>query len=226
MNSSMPRLIVILSFLLAPVLAAQAPGRGDLSVRLLAERVPGGIGQVVLVAQDKTTEPFDLPVNHLSDPVVAPARTFGVRPADAEAKLATVTLPEVGRSFIVLLVPAAEGGYKPVVVPAEDASFKAGDVYFYNHADKTVIGYVGTSTFTLPPGRGQIVRPAGPREDTFYDVAFGVRDATGDRPFSTTRWPIETRVRAYVFFFTNPTTNRVDYRAVDEYLSPPEAATP
>lgn len=218
----MTRATCILSFILAPLLSAQVPGRGDLSVRLLAERVPPGIGQVVLIADDKATQPFDLPVNHLAEAIVPPARVFGIRSAEGEARLASVTLPEAGRSFIVLLVPAAGGGYSPVVIPAEDPSFRGGDTYIYNHADKTVIGYVGTTTFTLAPGSGRIVRPAGPREETFYDVAFGVREPEGDRPLSTTRWPIETRVRAYVFFFNNPTTQRVDYRAVDEYLPSPD----
>src|SRR5690606_14283893 len=34
--------------------------------------------------------------------------------------------------------PLRKGRYEPVVLRADDPSFKPGDVYFHNHADKTV----------------------------------------------------------------------------------------
>jgi hypothetical protein len=198
--------------------AAQA-SRGDVSVRFLAERVPPGIGKVALAAEDAVTEPFDLPMNHLSETQTAPARAFVLRAVEKNATMAKIALPEQGKAFIILLIPSKEGGYQPIVIASEDPAFRPGDVYFYNHADKPILGYVGTSKFILQPSSSQIIRPAGAREENaFYDVGFGVREKEGDRALSATRWPVDNKTRSYVLFFVNPTTNRIDFRAVDEFV--------
>ena len=191
-------------------------------MRFLAERAPVELGQVQLAAKEVKSKPFDLPINHLSEPQTPPQRLFSVWSVAKNVSLATVTLPELGDAFIVLLIPAAEGGYKPVVIAAQDANFKPGDIYFYNHANKTVLGYVGTAKFVLEPAVGQVLRPQGPStEGPFYEIGLGVREKEGDRPLSTARWPIQKDMRMYVFFFINPQTQRLDFRAVDEFVEPP-----
>jgi hypothetical protein len=220
--------VCLLIALLARVSAqdpAPQPAKGKVTVRFLAERAPGEIGEVVMVAGEARGKAFKLPVNHLSEAQPAPGRAFTIQPVAKAVDLASVTLPEDGKAFNVLLVPAAKGGYTPVVIPAGDPAFKAGDVYFYNHSPKTVLGFVGTAKLTLASGKGQILRPAGPRADQNYDVGFGVREKEGDRVLSKSRWPVDLTNRTYVFFFVNPKTQRVDFRAVDEFV-PPEKPAP
>lgn len=219
------RFAILFTLFLTPLLRGQESGRGDLKVRFLAERAPANLGQVDLMAGKVRSAGFELPVNHLSDPVVPPARAFSICQAGKDKALATVTLPEGGKAFIVLLIPATSGGYKPVIIPSDDASFKPGDVYFYNHSDKPVLGYVGTAKFVLQPATGQTLRPAGAKPEKFYDVGFGVREKEGDRTLSTTRWPEDPRQRSYVFFFVNPKNNRLDFRAVDEFVPPEKPAS-
>jgi hypothetical protein len=218
----MLKLIPLIVLAATGIAAAQASAtKGGLKVRFLAERAPEAIGQVMLVAKEAKSAPFDLPTNHLSDPQTPPQRVFSVWSAAKNVSLATVTLPEQGDSFIALLIPAAEGGYKPVVISAKDDDFRPGDIYFYNHADKTVLGYVGTAKFTLAPALGKVLRPAGPStEGPFYEIGLGVREQDGDRPLSTARWPVQKDIRMYVFFFINPRTQRLDFRAVDEFVEP------
>lgn len=221
------------AFILSLLLLAVAPARGQSpaakggpNVRFLAERGAEETGKVVLVAEEMKSAPFDLPTKFLSDPVPAPKRAFRVWSSARNAALASVSLPERGDAFIVLLVPAATGGYKPVVIADKDPSFRPGDVYFYNHADKTVLGYVGTAKFILESGKSIAVRPAGAKDEgRYYEVGLGVREKDGDRPLSTSRWPAQKQVRTYVFFFLNPRTQRLDFRAVDEFVDP-EAAEP
>ena len=216
----MSRILPILLLLLVPVCHAQQTGGGKLMVRFLAERAPKDLGEVVLATEKSKSAGFGLPVNHLSEPVEAPARAFSVRTGEKDVALASVKLPEDGKSFIVLLVPNPKGGYKPVVIAANDPAFKPGDVYFYNHADRPVLGYVGSAKFVLPPSSGKSLRPAGAKPEGYYDVGFGVREKEGDRALSTTRWPVDPQLRSYVFFFVNPTTKRLDFRAVDEFVPP------
>jgi len=221
----MNRFTVALVVLFAAICHAQEPGKRDLTVRFLAERAPQNLGQVEMATEKEKSAAFELPINNLSDAIAAPARAFDLLVVGKELTLASIALPEEGKSFVVLLIPAAKGGYKPVVIPADDPAFKPGDTYFYNHADKTVLGYVGTAKFILGPGKGQTLRPAGARPENFYDVGFGVREKEGDRALSTTRWPVDDKIRSYVFFFVNPATKRLDFRAVDEFV-PPEKPAP
>lgn len=103
-----------------------------------------------------------------------------------------------------------------------DPSFKSGDIYFYNRTDKMVFGFVGTEKFILAPAKSTILRPKAARAEKFYDVGLGFREAEGDRVLATTRWPEDNQARFYVFFYVNSETNRIAYRAVDEFV-PQEA---
>jgi hypothetical protein len=215
----MPRVFLIAVLVLAAIANAIEPSKGGPDVRFLAERAPADLGQVLLASAEGRSDPFDLPVNNLSAPKTPPAKVFSVWSVANNVSLASVALPEEGKSFIVLLIPSSKGGYSPVVMRSDDPSFKPGDIYFHNIADKTVLGFVGTAKFTLDPAKGTIVRPKGARDEKFYDVGLGVREKEGDRVLATTRWPEDSQSRFYVFFYLNPETKSISYRAVDEFVA-------
>ena len=208
---------LLLSLLLAAPSLALAK---DPVVRLLADRAPEGTGEIVLAAGDKRSAAMPLPVNAPSGPLSAPARAFEVKAAEGDASLAKVVLPEAGDSFLVLLL-SAEKTFQPVVLSADAKTFKPGDVYFHNSSSKTVIGKVGTAEFTLEAGKGSVVTPAGASPEKLYAVSFKVRDEKKERVLSETNWPVDTSLRTYVFFFNKPGTDRVDFRAVEEFVAEP-----
>lgn len=221
----MSKLAVLFCLLAATLAQAQPSGGKKLKVRFLAERAPADLGQVMLAAKEVKSTPFELPVSYLSAAQNPPERVFALWSATKNLALTNITLPEQGDSFIVLLFPANEGGYKHVVISDNNPDFKPGDVYFYNQADKTVMGFVGTSKFTLDPAKGTTLRPAGPSGDgAYYDVGLGVREKEGDKPLSIARWPVQKGIRMYVFFFLNPRSGKLDFRAVDEFVEPEVAA--
>lgn len=222
------RLIVgLIACLSCWAMAAPEKGAKGVEVRFLAERVPGNLGRVLLVAEESRSEPFDLPVNNLSEPQEPPARAFGVVSVEHRAPVATIRLPDEGDSFIVLLVtkPAMDG-YSVVTIPSSGPGFKGGDIYFHNNADKPVMGVVGTAKFTLDRREGKVLTPQGARQEGFYDVGLGVKEEGGNRLIKSTRWPEDKQARFYVFFYNDPKTKRITYRAVDEFLIPPELADP
>lgn len=217
----MYKLVVFLCLLATALVHAQTGASKKLKVRFLAERAPAEIGQVMLVAKEVKSAAFDLPVSHLSAPQTPPERIFALWSVGKNVSLANISLPEEGSSFIVLLIPATEGGYKHVLMADQNPDFRPGDIYFYNHADKTVLGFVGSSKFTLGPAKGTIVRPTNPSgAGAYYDVGLGIREKEGDKPLSIARWPVQKGIRMYVFFFLNPRTQKLDFRAVDEFVEP------
>lgn len=209
---------LLLSLLAAASVQAQEAAR-DLKVRFLAESALPELSQLVLASGTEHTAAFALPLQNLSAPQPAPGRTFEVRAAGKEQALAKVTLPDSGKDFIVLLVPTPEAAYKPVVIPDKDAGFEPGAIYIFNNTDKPLIGHIGSSKITLEPGSGNSLKPEG-AENGAYDVAFSVRDGEAVRQISSSRWPVEAKMRSYVFFFLNAETKRIDFRAVDEFIEP------
>ncbi|HCC21017.1 MAG TPA: hypothetical protein DEP88_07190, partial [Verrucomicrobiales bacterium] len=100
--------------------------KGEVEVRLLAERIPKNLGKILLATKEARSDPFDLPMNNLSKPQKPPARLFSIWSVDRNASIATVKLPEDGKSFIILLLPDSKPGYKPVIIPFRDPNFRAG----------------------------------------------------------------------------------------------------
>jgi hypothetical protein len=196
-----------------------APKKGEVEVRFLAERIPRKLGKVVLVNAETRSDPFDLPMNNLSPPQKPPARVFSVWAVDKNVSLATVKLPEEGKSFVVLLLPSAKGAYVPLVMPFDNPNFKGGDIYFYNNANKPVLGLIAKSKLSLAPGKGKVVTPRGLGDKKYYHVMLGVREADGNKVIKSMKWPASQTMRNYVFFYVDPRKKRITYRAVDEFIS-------
>lgn len=190
---------------------------GDLVVRLLADHTAEDQGQVRLISGSKQSDPLDIPTNSLSAKLLAPGRSFEIRPSEGGASLAEVALPENGDSFVVLL-STAEEGFAPAVVPADDASFKGGEMYFFNNTGKTIVGKIGETEIEIASGTGQIVVPKTEAGASVYGVTLSVREESGDKSFSKTSWPIDAKLRSYVLFYVDPNRDRVTYRAIDEFV--------
>lgn len=220
----------ILTIALTVPAFGQTGGDERAEVRFLAERQMPGVAQVVMVGEKGPVgKPFALPGNHLSEPLAAPARTFSLQSVPegvAEdgaggTEVARIGLPAEGRRFVVILLPDANRRFRPLVIRTDDQSFRPGDIYFYNLSTASILGKIGAGKFELGPGKGRIETPRPDGDRPFIDVAFGQRmEGEEAKVLSTTRWPIDNRVRAYVFFFVDPMTKRLTYRAVDEFVPP------
>jgi len=223
------RTILLLLALLRPDMAEEAepakPKSGGIQMRLLAEQVPANLGKVYLLFDKSKSPAFALPTNTLSAAVPVPSRAMVLKTEDKDIPLCSVTLPETGKAFAVILVTARPAGYSPIIVRTDDPSFKAGDVYFINRSRRTVLGKLGGTSLALEPGATAKNRPTSPRENSYYDVSFGTREEDGYKLMSSSRWPVDSQLRSYVFFFTNADA-RTTFRAVDEYIPPPPAGKP
>ena len=112
---SLLRRLPLLLALLAPAFAQEpkpAPkAEKGLRVEFLAEQFPEALGKVFLLFEKEKTEPFDLPTNRLSKPVAVSGRTMVLKTVDKEVPLCTITLPENGDAFAVVLVTAKPAGF-------------------------------------------------------------------------------------------------------------------
>ena len=223
------RLFGLFLALLAPLAAQEKnpekPKDSSIQVRLLAEAAPEALGKVFLAEEKTKSQPVTLPTNQLSDPIPVASRVMVLKTVDKEIPLCTITLPETGKSFAVVLVTAKPAGYSPIIVRTDDPSFKSGDVFFINRSEKTILGKLGNTPLILKPSEAKKDHPTGPVDNTYYDIGFATRDESGDKLISSSRWPIDNQLRSYVFFFTNA-QGKTTFRAVDEYIVPPVAGKP
>ncbi len=200
--------------------AAQEPAgksKDSIKLRLLAEVVPEDLGPVYLFMGDAKTTEFQLPVNNVSDPMAVAGRVLVLKTVAKDRSLCTITLPDAGKSFVVIFCPAKPAGYKAEVVRTDDPTFKRGDVFFLNRTEKTILGKLGSKPLVLAAGKFAISRPEGATEGAYYDVAFAAKEEGGNKLLSTVRWPLDEHIRSYIFFVQDP-AGRITYRAVDEFL--------
>lgn len=215
-------LLVLSTFVLSnnPVLAGE-----KVTLRFLAESVSDDLGEVVCITAGEESPAFKLQIDHLSEVIAVSERLIGLQTKEGKRRLAKIELPATGNQFVVMLLPEAEGTLKPWVIDANLRSINPGDMYLFNHTDRKISGHLGATKFELAPSSGKSLRPSGDFSAGSYNVEFKVSEDTGDRLLRTMRWPVQTRSRAYGFFFRNLKKDRIEFRAVDEFVAPRESGS-
>ncbi len=216
---SLPHMKALLILLLAASgLFAQEKA---LEIRFVAQALPESMAEVRLVGSEKSSDPFEIPVYNLSEPIEAPARNCILQSTSLDTAKVPIVLPGAGSSYIVILIVDPKEGLIPVVLPGDTPSFGRGSVYMRNITSRRIVGKVGSQKFSIAPGSGEIVKPAG-ADRGLYDVLIGAVEEKEIRPLSTTRWPENNTQRSYLIFYENPVTKWIEFRAIDEFLPAPK----
>lgn len=191
------------------------------SVRALLLVPAGPNTQLCSVTEAKTSEPFNVGALGLSTAFYPGARSFSLgvpdkNPEKGVKNVGTVTLPESGKDFILLLEPKGEI-FQPYVVDAKDPKFGAGAVMFFNASDVSIGATLGSEKSVIKP-RTVTLADAPLRKDLpYYQVSFYQAEGTSARLFGNTRWPHRSESRVLVFFFKGA-NGRIAYQAVDDSL--------
>ncbi len=219
----MPTRTFLLTVLLSLPLVAQEKGK-NVSLRLLTALDRTTITDAQLRTPDWEGEKFRLPYNQLSRPQEVEARALRLfRPAEGGEYEAVcdVVLPENGSKFIAILVPEEEGKARAIVLDGDAPGFRPGDVFIFNASENAIALALGTTRAALKPGQGKPFRPGAPADAKSYEVALLYEDAGTARRLALTQWPLNDKLRGYVFFVPGK-HGRPSYRAVQEVVLPPE----
>ena len=219
----MNRYLIIMGLLLGCVdLHAQdttAQEKG-LSVRLLAFAPLKGADSVVIQSGKVLSDEMVVPTHGLGLPIPVNSRelTLGLLPKEDGQPirvLAKIKLPPQGKKFLLLLIPDDKGyECRPVRLDAEN--FRGGDTLCYNAGSVSIGGTLGKTKFAVMPRKFRIMSSPKANDKPYYQVKFYYNNKGESRIFSDTRWPYDNRLRSYIFFYSNPKTSKVTYRAVDE----------
>ena len=213
------KLHTFLSVLLLFSLPLLAQEKKDIQLRFLSGVQTTSLDDAQLRNNDWKGEAFRIPANQLSRPQSVKLRALRLHhEADApEAKpICNIILPETGGTFIVILIQK-EKKIESVIIPADSPGFRPGDVFLQNSSEQSIAGTLGTTRVSLRSGEGKAIRPGAPADARMYDAAF-VYDENGvSRRLALSTWPLNKKLRAYVFFLPGP-DGRPQYRAVQEYV--------
>jgi hypothetical protein len=194
-----------------------------LRVRILAFTTRKGAEKIVIESGGSRTREITLTTHGLGSYVSVSQRELilGMMPSEEDqpvTPLAKVQLPDQGRDFLLLLIPN-KSGYDCRAVRLDGSRFGSGDTLFYNAGNIPVGGVIGKKKFVVTPRRLKIINAPPVNKEPYYQVSFYTKIQEKVRIFSDTRWPHDDRSRSYVFFYVNPRTQRVTYRAVDEFVA-------
>jgi hypothetical protein len=217
-------LSLIGSLVFSAFATAQKPEEKGITIRLFAVAAHPKQGKVSFLIAGKRGEAFELPTFNLSDPQSVAAREIQLIPASAPTDvpprpLSTIRLPDTGRDFRVILVPATADSYQAVVVRGDDPAFGNGDAFFINLSSHHILGIIGTTKLDLKSGAREAIRPTGANDGSFYSVKFAREENKQLFPVADTRWPVLRNNRSFLIFY-NAKDGMPTYRAIDEFLDP------
>ena len=213
------KLHTILSLVLLLSLPLFAQEEKGIRLRFLSGVQTTSLDDAQLRNNDWNSEAFRIPANQLSRPQSVKLRALRLHhQADApEAKpICNIILPETGRDFIVILIEKKKN-IESVIIPGDSPGFRPGDVFLQNSSEQSIAGSLGSTRVSLRSGDGKAVRPGTAADARLYDAAF-VYDENGvSRRLAISTWPLNKKLRAYVFFLPGP-DGRPQYRAVQEHV--------
>jgi len=178
--------------------------------------------EYVLAAKDKQSDPFTIPNNGFSTVVPVPTQdetafALGKAGQPSFQNLATVTLPKIGKRFLVIFLPDKENMLRAIVIRADDPKFRPGQIMILNLAQEPLAADLGGRKLTFAPASRTIFRPQHMGDLANYQVRF-FRSKDGEaKLFAASLWPYFEDKRAFVFLYTDPTTGAHTYRSIDEF---------
>ncbi len=207
------RTTLCLSILLTGISTAQS--KKGISIRTIAPALFDDISEVELRSEDKTLATVEISTGQLREPYSIRPREFdiGITTNETFRKLASVTLPESGRDFILVFLPGKEG-YNIIPVTTDSPAFRGNDTMVFNFMDSEIGVALGSARKQVKPKSSAIVTPGIAADETFFIASFFIREGNSFLPFNNTRWPVNTALKNLLFVFPDPESGKPKYKGV------------
>jgi hypothetical protein len=201
--------------------AQEKPSPKDTLIRFSSFGLANDGSEYLLAWGETKTAPFAIPDNGFSDPVAAPApvKTLALGSAKETPfrSLATVKLPDTGKRFLVILLPDKNQTLRPIVVRADDPTFRPGQIMILNFAREILAADLGGEKLTFQPGSRTIFRPQRKNNLANYQVRFYQAKEGKPKVFAASLWPYFDAKRAFVFLYTDRASGTPSFRSIDEF---------
>lgn len=201
-------------------------GDSAIQIRVLCSQPVEGVTELRLVQDDAVLHELSLIPAMVSDPIGIGRGALVLARKGGEAgehnPVLEVPIPDAGRRFILALFPTPNDDpgnpYQHILIRTDDLRFGVSDLYLFNLTGTPIGGALGTKTFTLAPGKSEVVTPVpASRDDPMYQARLYHMTDAGQRLFSDTRWPLAASARVYLFFVADPRRRTITYVSFREY---------
>ena len=197
----------------------------SVTMRVLCTQVVEGATELKIIRGKDIAHELTLVPSMVSDPlgVGRGELILAKRQGDAEnpEALLKITIPDAGKRFAVVLLPAPGNDpkvpYRHLLIRTDGLKFDASDLYMFNFTGVAVGGTLGETKFALEPGKSKVVTPKPGVDDRMYQAQFYFQQEDKARMFNDTRWPLSTSARVYVFFVPDPVRQTISYVSFREY---------
>ncbi|MEY3898469.1 MAG: hypothetical protein RLZZ214_3991 [Verrucomicrobiota bacterium] len=183
---------------------------------------------VELVVGEGKTIKVEIPTNTLS-------KTYTVKRQDVWAVGAT-GVDEKGKPVfnvfgqaetldsskqLILLVRKGENNADGMdVIPIDNgtANFGGGKFLFMNATKVDISGEAGGVKFAIQPGKSTIIKPQAVSNDQASEEMFSFREGNEAKPFFSSKWPISDKSRSLIFFYNDPTSQRLRMHSIRDFI--------
>jgi len=114
----------------------------------------------------------------------------------------------------------AKDGFTVLPVSGELGDFGGGSYLLVNASGVNVAGKMGDKSFELAPGSRELLQPAATHEGGGCQVTFAYMRGQEWKVFRDTRWSVNPSYRSLVFFYQNPSTEKLAVAPVVDLLPP------
>lgn len=109
-------------------------------------------------------------------------------------------------------------GFKLMIAANGLVQFGGGSFLLVNGSDQHIGGKLGAEEFTLAPGGHSVAKPKAEQGKRFCHVVFSYRKEEKMKPFLSTNWPVNERVRGLIGFYTDLKNSRLRMHTFRDFV--------
>ena len=98
-----------------------------------------------------------------------------------------------------------------------ESTFGGGHFLFMNATNLDIAGQVGGEKFAIRTGKHSIILPRSESGENSFHAMFYFRSENETKPFLSTRWPVSESARSLVFFYNDPSSERIRLHSIRSY---------
>jgi len=200
----------------APALEQEPNLNSGILIQGFAVELVNGIEKVELREKDRLLVELELATGQLDAGKSIKARefSFGITKDKAFVPMGSISLPDSGRNFILVFVPAQDS-YRCHVVRADDPEFKGNEALLFNFTPYRIHAELGTDKQAIDSEKSVRLSPGFETDALSYPARFSYEPENGIiLPFSNTRWRVNGNLKTIVFVTMAADTNTPAYRSV------------
>jgi len=220
---------LLILFAASLIIPASAPAQEEIAIQFLSFPRSEDLSSIEMVVGRGETLEIYIPGHELSQVYRVPALSrivVGQTVTDDGGEKSfqiygQAQSIEAKQQIILLVRKGAENsdGFEVFPIDGERTGFSGGSFMFFNASNIAVGGTVGDQELALRPGQRRLLKPNAMHAGGGCQVTLSYQYQEEWRKFYDTRWTVNPRIRAMVFFFQDPESGQLGVSPIVDILA-------